>query len=85
MSDPSKQFPNGHAGTERVVILQLLRKDRRRWTRAGLLRELYDVDEEAIMGSLWHLERLGLVLVGPKKVRASDGLRHVDTLDLICL
>jgi hypothetical protein len=79
------QFPDGHLGTERVIILQLLRKDRRRWTRAKLERELYDVDEDAIAGSLGHLERLGLVVLDGERVCASDGLRRMDELDFITI
>ncbi len=86
MPDKSKQFPDGDPGTERLVSLQLLRKEHpERWTRAELLCELYDVDEDAITGSLGHLERLGLVVLDGEHVQASEGLRHLDTLGLVCI
>ncbi len=86
MHDESKQFPDGEPATESIVILQLLRNDRPEWwSRADVLRELHDIDEDAIRGSLAHLERLGLLDVDGERVRAADGLRHIDSLGLICI
>jgi|HubBroStandDraft_6_1064221.scaffolds.fasta_scaffold25639_2 hypothetical protein len=87
MPDPSKQFPDGEPATERIIVLQLLRNDRSEWwSRTEVLRKLDDIDEDAIVGSLAHLERLGLLDRRGARFKASDGLRHVDVvLDLIAI
>ncbi len=87
MHDESKQFPDGDPGTERIIVLQLLRKDRSEWwSRTEVLRKLDDIDEDAIVGSLAHLERLGLLDRNGARFKASDGLRHIDVvLDLIAI
>jgi|HubBroStandDraft_6_1064221.scaffolds.fasta_scaffold76636_2 hypothetical protein len=87
MHDESKQFPDGDPGTERIIVLQLLRKDRSEWwPRAEVLRKLDDIDPDAVRGSLGHLERLGLLDRQGARFKASDGLRYIDdALDLICL
>jgi hypothetical protein len=86
MHGESKQFPDGEFETERVIVLQLLRDDRPAWwSRADVLRELHDVNEEAIRGSLGHLGRLGVLDVDGERVRASDAVRHLDALGFICI
>lgn len=86
MHGESKQFPDGEFETERVIVLQLLRDDRPEWwPRADVLRELHDVNEDAIRGSLEHLGRLGVLDVDGERVRASDALRHIDSLGLLCI
>ncbi len=87
MHDESKQFPDGDPGTERIIVLQLLRKDRSEWwSRTEVLRKLHDIDPDAVRGSLAHLERLGLLDRRGARFKASDGLRHVDVvLDLIAI
>jgi hypothetical protein len=87
MQDESKQFPDGEPATERIIVLQLLRKDRSEWwSRAEVLRKLRDIDTDAVQGSLAHLERLGLLDRNGARFKASDGLRYIDdVLDLICI
>jgi hypothetical protein len=87
MHDESKQFPAGDPGTERIIVLQLLRRDRSEWwRRTEVLRKLRDIDPDAVRGSLEHLARLGLLDQAGARFRASEGLRYVDVvLDLICL
>lgn len=50
-----------------------------------VLRKLRDIDPDAVRGSLAHLERLGLLDRAGARFRASDGLRHIDRLDLIAI
>jgi DNA-binding IclR family transcriptional regulator len=87
MHDESKQFPCGDPGTERIIVLQLLRKDRSEWwSRAQVLRKLHDINPNAVRGSLEHLARLGLLDRDGARFKASELLRYVDdALDLICL
>jgi len=86
MQGESKQFPDGEPATESIIVLQLLRGDRPEWwSRADVLRELHDIDPDAIRGSLAHLGRLGLLDLDGERVRVSEGLRHIDALGLICI
>ncbi len=87
MHDESKQFPDGEPATERIIVLQLLRKGRSEWwSRTEVLRKLHDIDEDAVRGSLAHLEHLGLLDRTGARFKASDGLRYIDdVLDLICI
>jgi hypothetical protein len=87
MHDESKQFPDGEPATERIIVFQLLRKDRSEWwSRTAVLRKLHDIDPDAVRGSLAHLERLGLLDRDGARFKASDALRYVDdALDLICI
>ena len=86
MTTPN-QYPNGEPATERIIVLQLLLKDRSEWwSRAEVLRKLHDIDPDAVRGSLAHLERLGLLDRDGGRFKASDGLRYIDDiLDLIGL
>ena len=83
MTTPN-QYPNGEPATERIIVLQLLRNDRSEWwSRADVLRKLHDIDQDAVRGSLAHLERLGLLDRDGERFKASDRLRYIDFLDLI--
>jgi hypothetical protein len=86
MTGPN-QYPNGEPATERIIVLQLLLKDRSEWwSRAEVLRKLYDIDPDAVRGSLAHLERLGLLDRDGARFKASDRLRYIDNvLDLIAI
>lgn len=81
----TNQYPDGEPATERVVVLQLLRKDRSEWwSRTEVLRKLHDIDPDAIVGSLEHLARLGLLDRQGARFKASKELRYIDVvLDLI--
>ena len=85
MHDASNQFADGEPETERIIVLQLLRRDRPEWwSRAQVLRKLHDIDPDAVRGSLAHLERLGLLDRDGERFKASEGLRYIDdVLDLI--
>jgi hypothetical protein len=87
MTPTHDQFPDGDPGTERIIVLQLLRRDRSEWwRRTEVLRKLRDIDPDAVLGSLEHLARLGLLDRAGARFKASDALRYIDnTLDLICL
>jgi hypothetical protein len=84
MTTPN-QYPNGEPARERIIVLQLLLKDRSEWwSRAEVLRKLHDIDPDAVRGSLAHLECLGLLDRAGGRFKASDGLRYIDDiLDLI--
>jgi hypothetical protein len=78
--------PQENEGTERVVILQLLRGDHtQHWTRAELKDELYDVEPEAIDVALEHLEELGVVCGANDEAWISPCVRHLDDLGMIAL
>lgn len=86
MHDESKQFPDGEPETERIIILELLRKDRSEWwSHAEVLSRLDDIDEDAVRGSLAHLERLGVLVADGERVRVAGSVRHIDSLHLICI
>ncbi|HEY2768005.1 MAG TPA: hypothetical protein VGI76_07080 [Solirubrobacteraceae bacterium] len=86
MHPESNQVAPGDPGTERIVLLELLRDERsERWTRTELERELYDVDPDAISGSLISLEAVGVVSVNGEQVQASPAVRRIDALDMICI
>jgi hypothetical protein len=87
MTPTPSQYPDGEPATERIIVLQLLRKDRSEWwSRAQVLRKLRDIDPDAVLGSLAHLERLGLFDRERSWFKASDGLRYIDdVLDLIAI
>ena len=56
---------------------------RRARSHAELLRELHDVDSDALSGALENLEALGVVIVEGEYVRVSRAARHLDALGLI--
>jgi hypothetical protein len=87
MTPTPDPYPDGEPATERIIVLQLLRKDRSEWwSRANVLRKLHDIDPDAVRGSLAHLERLGLIDRDEARFKASDGLRYIDDiLDLIAI
>jgi hypothetical protein len=78
--------PLEQAGTQCVVVLQLLRDDHPElWTRAELDRELYDVDREAIGVALDRLVEQGVVQVKGERFSASPCARHLDALGFVCI
>ncbi len=82
----TNQYPDGEPETERIIVLELLRKDRSElWSRAEVLRRLDDIDPDAVRGSVEHLERLGVLVADGKRVRVTDSVRHIDSLHLICI
>lgn len=86
MQDESKQFPDGEPATERIIVLELLRKDRSEWwPRAEVLSKLDDIDPDAVRGSLGHLARRGVLVADGERVRVADSVRHIDALHLICI
>jgi hypothetical protein len=86
MQSESKQFSDGDPATERIIVLELLRKDRSEWwPRTEVLSTLDDIDPDAVRGSLAHLERLGLLDRAGGRFKASKRLRYIDSLELICI
>jgi hypothetical protein len=78
--------PRGNAGTENLIILQLLRKDKSgRWSRAELEREFHDVAPAAIAAALEHLQEVGVVCLEGEQGWASPCTRHLNALGMICL
>ncbi len=84
---PEKRVdPLEQNGTQRLVVLQLLRDDHAlHWSRGELGRELYDVDPEAIGVALERLCEQGVVHNEGELVRASPCARHMDALGCICI
>ncbi len=78
--------PRENEGTERVIILQLLRGDHpQRWSHAELEDELYDVEPAAIGVALEHLEKLGVACMTEDEAWLSPGTRHLDSLGMIAI
>jgi Fe2+ or Zn2+ uptake regulation protein len=78
--------PLEEEGTQRVVVLQLLRDDHAsRWSRAELERELDDADPATIGVALERLSEQGIVRVEGEHTWASPCARHLDALGLICI
>jgi hypothetical protein len=73
-------------GTERFVVLQLLRDDHpERWSRAELERELQGVVSDALGRALASLAGEGVVVLDGEVVRASRCVRRVHALGVICI
>lgn len=82
----SKQVVPVYPGTERIILFALLRNGRpQRWSRAELEHDLYDVEPDAIRGSLASLEAVGVVKLDGEQVQASPAARRIDALDMICV
>jgi hypothetical protein len=80
--DTRPTFP----GTERIVLFALLHKAHaQEWSRAELEADLYDVDPDAISGSLASLIAVGVVSLSCGMVLASPAVRRIDALDMICI
>jgi hypothetical protein len=79
MQAESKQVPDD-PGTERLVVLQVLDRD---WSPTELLRELHDVDPEAVSGAIRKLDTLGVLVLDDERVRASPAVMYLDSLGLI--
>ncbi len=78
--------PLEQAGTQCLVVLQVLRDDHAEWwTRAELERELYDVDPDAIGVALERLREQDVVRAKGKRFSASPCARHLDALGFICI
>jgi hypothetical protein len=69
-----------------VVVLQLLRDDRPDgWPRAELLRELDDVDPDAIRDAVASLAAAGVVILDGEHIQASPCARRLDALGLVTI
>lgn len=78
--------PLQEEGTQRLVVLQLLRDDHEQpWTRAELDKELYDLDPDAITIALERLQEQGVVQVDGEQLSASACARHLDALGFISI
>jgi hypothetical protein len=86
MHDESKQVPPPDGGTERVVLLQLLRDDRPEWwSRGDVLSELYDVDPDAVGKAVISLAAVAVLVLDGEHVRASASARRIDVLGMIAI
>jgi DNA-binding HxlR family transcriptional regulator len=88
----SKPEPQGRsgpgplAGTENLVLLQVLRDDHsERWTREELRRELVNIDPEAIDESLKAMEAAGVVVLDGDHVEPSRCARWFDAHYLVTI
>ncbi|HTD58296.1 MAG TPA: hypothetical protein VK672_05325 [Solirubrobacteraceae bacterium] len=71
---------------ERAVILQVLSDEHEQWwSRAELQDELVCIEAAVIDGVLTGLGEAGVVNVGDGRVSASDAVKRLDELDLICV
>lgn len=71
---------------ERAVVLQVLRDDHpRRWTRAELRSEIYDIAPEAIRQALKRLETHGVICVEGREIWASKCARRLDMLGMVSI
>jgi hypothetical protein len=78
--------PRQEAGTQCVVLLQVLRDDHPKpWTRKQIERNLADVDPDAIGVALERLHEQGVVNVEDEQITASACARHLDDLGFICI
>jgi hypothetical protein len=83
---PAQPIPPAFPGTERIVLFVLLRRAHsERWSRPELERELYDVDPDAIRGSLVSLGAVGVVSLNGEHIEASPAAWRIDALDMICI
>ncbi len=78
--------PLQEAGTQRIVVLQLLRDDHDpKWTRAELDQALYDVDPGAITVAVERLQEQGVVQADGQRLAASPCAWHLDALSFISI
>ena len=83
---PAQDTRPAFPGTERIVLFVLLRRAHsERWSRPELERELYDVDPDAIRGSLVSLGAVGAVNLDGEHVQVSSAVWRIDALDMICI
>jgi hypothetical protein len=83
MQTESCQVPPGDPGTERLLVLLLLRADHPRWSRSELEADLYDVDRDAIRRSVAYLAAVGVATLDGTTVEASPAARRIDALCMI--
>ena len=78
--------PLQEAGTQNVVVLQLLRDDHDpKWTRVELDQELDDIDPDAITVALQRLQEQGVVQMDGEQLSASACAWHLDALGFVCI
>jgi DNA-binding HxlR family transcriptional regulator len=71
-------------GTERVIVMQLLRDDRtERWTVAELAHEIGDIGPVLLDRALGRLEQEQVVQRAGSEIWASRAVRRLDELRLI--
>jgi hypothetical protein len=78
--------PLQEEGTQRLVVLQLLRDDHDpKWTRVELEKELDDIDPDAIAIALQRLQEQGVVQADGEQLSASPCAWHLDALNFITI
>ncbi len=71
---------------QRSVVLEVLRTDHvRKWSRAELAVEVYDVPSEALNNAIERLRKGGVVRTSGEDVWASPSTRHLDELGMVCI
>ncbi len=71
---------------ERAIILQVLRDDHdRRWSRAELEREIYDIEPVVLGDALEHLRQEGVVHLSGALVWASRCALRLDELGMVSI
>jgi len=70
---------------ERAIILQTLRDDHERWSRAELETELDHADPAEIDDALVHLADRGVITLADGTIRASLAAKRLDQLGMIAL
>jgi hypothetical protein len=70
----------------RVLVIQLLRDDHQvRWSRDELVDQRGAIAPSAVDAALGALQREGVVCLDGASVWASDAVRRLDELELICV
>jgi hypothetical protein len=78
--------PLQEEGTQRLVVLQLLREDHDpKWTRVELEEELEDIAPDAITIALGRLQEQGVIHADGEQLAASPCARHLDALGFIAI
>jgi hypothetical protein len=86
MQDQTKQIRSDRDRlVERAIVLQALRDDHERWSRAGLEAELDHADPAAIDDALTHLRYTGVIEIADGTIRASHAAKYLDELGMIAL
>ena len=86
MQDQTKQIrSDSDRLVERAIILQALRDDHERWSRAELEAELDYADPTSIDDALTHLRYMGVIEIADGTIRASRAAKCLDELGMIAV
>lgn len=86
MQDQTKQIRSDHDRlVERAIVLQALRDDHERWSRAELEATLDHADPAEIDDALTYLRDRGVIEIADRTIRASHAAKCLDELGMIAL